>query len=127
ATATIVPGTIDTGNHCDDCVTYYTLPFSVRLYDRTFNHAFLSSNGNVQFASSAGTGSNACLPIPVFEYAIIPYWDDLLTDQTGKGIFASVTGSAPNRVLNLEWRACNWSSTGCVAGSDSNFEVRLFE
>src|SRR5207253_1359432 len=32
ATATIVPGTTDTGNHCDDCNTAITLPFAFRLY-----------------------------------------------------------------------------------------------
>src|SRR5436190_496921 len=29
---TIVSGTVDTGNHCDDCVTTIALPFSYQLY-----------------------------------------------------------------------------------------------
>src|SRR5262249_48633735 len=34
---TIVPGTTDIGNHCDDCETTISLPFPVSLYDLTFN------------------------------------------------------------------------------------------
>src|SRR5207244_1217100 len=41
----IVPGTTDIGNHCDDCVTTLTLPFSYTLYDQTFTSINLSSNG----------------------------------------------------------------------------------
>ena len=47
----IVPGTIDTGNHGDDQVTTVALPFSYTLYDQTFNAVNLSSNGNAQFTT----------------------------------------------------------------------------
>src|SRR6478609_1497249 len=47
--ATVVPGTVDIGNHCDDCVTAITLPFPVQFYDRYFTTANASSNGNLQF------------------------------------------------------------------------------
>ena len=33
----IVPGTTDTGNHCDDCNTTVALPFSFTLYDQSFS------------------------------------------------------------------------------------------
>ena len=33
-TGAIVPGTTDTGNHCDDCATAITLPFPVTVYGR---------------------------------------------------------------------------------------------
>ena len=52
---TIVPGTTDTGNHCDDCITPIALPFPVTFYDETFFSVGISSNGNLQF-----TGANAC-------------------------------------------------------------------
>ncbi len=103
--ATIVAGTTDTGNHCDDCANTITLPFPVQLYDQTFNAATLSSNGNLQFASSDATSNNQCLPTSALNYAIAPYWDDLTTNCSGCGIYTSVTGTAPNRTLNVEWRA----------------------
>src|SRR5207248_3643985 len=36
ATATVVAGTTDTGNHCDDCASVINLPFSYQLYDTSF-------------------------------------------------------------------------------------------
>src|SRR5690242_12004618 len=62
-TATLVPGAIDTGNHCDDCDTAITLPFPYRLYDQTFTTAWVSANGFVHFLSGGG-GFAACPPIP---------------------------------------------------------------
>src|SRR4051794_25195307 len=44
--ATVVPGTTDTGNHCDDCVTHMALPFPVMLYGQSFSDGYISSNGN---------------------------------------------------------------------------------
>ena len=41
----IVPGTTDIGNHCDDCTTVISLPFSLTLYDQTFTSSHRSSNG----------------------------------------------------------------------------------
>ena len=38
-------------------------------------------------------------------YTIYPYWDDLYLVNSGFGIFTSITGTAPNRIFNIEWRA----------------------
>ena len=54
-TGTIVPGVTDTTNHCDDCTTAISLPFSVTLYDQTFTSATVGSNGIFAF----GTNPNA--------------------------------------------------------------------
>lgn len=121
--AAIVPGTTDIGNHCDDCTTNLTLPFPVTLYGVAYSSAKVCSNGNVQFTGDNGDYTNQCLPrTDVLGVAICPHWDDLLTDGVGEGIFSSISGSAPNRVLNLEWRAHYYSGGGSV-----NFELRLFE
>src|SRR5438552_17762092 len=53
ATATMIPGVTDIGNNCDDCLTAISLPFSYQLYDLSFSSANVSSNGNLQFASSS--------------------------------------------------------------------------
>jgi photosystem II stability/assembly factor-like uncharacterized protein len=120
--ASIVPGSTDIGNHGDDVVTTITLPFSWNFYGRPFTNATLSSNGNLQFFSGDNNYNNSCLPYAGFNYAICPLWDDLRTDTSGSGIFTSLSGSAPNRIFNLEWRATFFSS-----GATANFEVRLYE
>jgi hypothetical protein len=122
-TDTIVPGTDDTTNHCDDCATYITLPFTIRLYEGAFNNAYISSNGNIQFASSNFAFGNACLPVPVYNYAAIVYWDDLVTNCAGCGVFTSVTGSAPTRIFNVEWRTQILGANNASA----NFEARFYE
>ena len=54
---------------------------------------------------------------------IFPYWDDLDMDAGGAfGIFTSVSGTAPNRIFNIEWRAQYFPDTGTA-----NHELRLYE
>jgi hypothetical protein len=128
ATGTIVPGTVDTGNHGDDVVTAITLPFPFKLYGVTYTTANVSSNGNMQFVTSDTEYLNVCLPEPTFGPTIFGYWDDLHTgtDRTCSpgpcGIYTSVSGTAPNRILNVEWRTAYFSGAG-----SANFEIRLYE
>ena len=51
------------------------------------------------------TFTNQCLPWSGHNYTIFPYWDDLYLVNSGFGIFTSVSGTAPNRIFNIEWRA----------------------
>ena len=121
-TDSIVPGTTDIGNHGDDEVDTISLPFSYTLYDQTFNAVNLSSNGNAQFVTTDTAFSNICLPWTTHNYTIFPYWDDLYLVNSPAGIFTSVSGTAPNRVFNIEWRAQYFPGSGTA-----NFELRLYE
>jgi hypothetical protein len=119
----VVPGTTDIGNHCDDCVTTVALPFPVKLYGSTYSSVNLSSNGNAQFGSNDAAFSNACLPTGTMNATIFPHWDDLMTSiRPGDGIFTSVSGVSPGRVLNIQWRTTYFPGTG-----SANFELRLHE
>ena len=128
----IEPGATDTGNHGDDVVTNVPLPFSFTLYDQSFNSVNVSSNGNAQFTGSDAAFTNVCLPWSDHNYSIFPYWDDLRTDANSGcaaypggncGIYTSVSGTAPNRIFNIEWRAVYFGDSGQRA----NFELRLHE
>lgn len=131
STGTIVPGaTPVTGFTCaspvpgDDCTATVALPFSFALYDLAFSSVNVSSNGHLQFNSNVtGLPLDACLPISAFSYAIFAHHGDLTIGGANEGIFTSISGSAPNRVFNIEWRA---SQLGDQAGS-LNFEIRLYE
>ena len=133
--AGIDPGTTDIGNHTDDGITFITLPFPYQLYDQTFTGVNISSNGNLQFVSNSTSLSNTCpLPTTTLSYPIMPHWDDLRTDQVGAGcagypgatcgVFISTTGTAPNRIFNIEWRAVYFANS---SADQANFEVRLHE
>jgi len=132
-TDTIVPGTTDTGSHCDDCITAVTLPFSFQLYGNTYSSVNLSSNGNAQFVGVDGTFVSACIPWAAHDFAILPLFQDLRTDAAlsgcstypggSCGIYTSVSGTAPNRIFNIEWRAVLFGNNS----SRENFELRVYE
>ena len=134
----IVPGITDTGNHTDDGDTPVTLPFSFQLYDQTYNSVNVNSNGRLDFVciNEPSGFASACLPaapnICPFDYTIFGLWSDYRTDVVGEGcsnfasgcgIFTSVSGSAPNRIFNIEWRAVYFADHNATA----NFEIRLYE
>lgn len=133
AAGAIVPGTVDSTNHCDDCTSILTLPFPVRIYEQgPFLSVTLSSNGNIQFVGANASLGNICLPDASFSNTIYLHWDDMRTDQIspscatfpppGCGIFTSISGVAPNRIFNIEYRAGYFGLAGTA-----NFEVRLHE
>jgi N-acetylneuraminic acid mutarotase len=137
-TDTIVPGTTDTGNHCDDCDTLINLPFPFQLYNQSYTTVNVNSNGRLDFVTVNEPGGyfTSCLPAPPnigpFDYTIFALWHDWRTDiglsgcstwANGCGIFTSVSGTAPNRIFNIEWHAVGYADNALTG----DFEVRLYE
>jgi len=119
----LVPGTtLVTGSNCDDCVNSISLPFPFSFYGTQVSSIEASSNGNLQINTSDSEFSNSCLPFVGFDGAILPLWDDLVLNGTGDGIFTSTSGSAPNRIFNIEWKGSYFGG-----GGTADFEVRLYE
>lgn len=124
--ASIFAGTVDIGNHCDDCTTNIILPFNFTFYGVSYGNANVSSNGNLQFVSNNNAFTNSSLPAASFSSTIFSYWDDLYTvdGASGQGVFTSISGAGPNRIFNIEWR----TQFCCSSGTPVNdFEVRLYE
>jgi hypothetical protein len=95
----------------------------VQFYNETFNQAYVSSNGNLQFAGNEPYLGTSCpLPNNCLNAAIFAYQTDLRTDRPNDGIFTLITGSAPNRVFNIEWRTTYFDGSGTA-----NFELRFYE
>jgi hypothetical protein len=122
SSANIVPGTEDTGNHTDDDTTVIALPFPYTFYGQSFTNVTVDTNGKLHFGAGFWDYMNTCLPAVGYSNTVFAFWDDLETDGLGGGIFTSVSGIAPNRIFNIEWRAVVYSSQVTV-----NFEVRLWE
>jgi hypothetical protein len=119
----IYPGVNDTGNHCDDCTTNVALPFTFTFHGTPYTSVNVDSNGTLQFGSNISIFTNTCLPNNNFFDTIFPFWVDQLTTAAGDGIFTSTSGSAPNRIFNIEWRTHYFN----IAGGTANYEVRLYE
>ena len=67
-------------------------------------------------------GTSCPLPNNCLNAVIFAYQTDLRTDDPNGGIFTLVTGTAPNRVFNIEWRTTYTGRTGTA-----NFEMRFYE
>jgi hypothetical protein len=115
-------GVTDTGNHCDDCTTLIALPFPIPFYGEMYTSASVSSNGNMQFAGANPDYFNVCPPVATFGPTIFAHWDDLRTDGPGAGVFTHVSGTAPFRIFDVEWRANYYNGSGSVV-----FTLRFFE
>jgi hypothetical protein len=99
------------------------LPFPYIFYGQTFTNVTVDTNGKLQFGVGFPDYQNTCLPVSGYSNTVFVFWDDLkTTNGPGGGIFTSVSGSAPNRVFNIEWRATCYSTDQPL-----NFEVRLYE
>jgi hypothetical protein len=120
--SSIVPGVTDSGNHGDDDTNSIALPFPYTFYGQTFTNITVDTNGKLHFGTGSPDYQNTCLPAVGLEYTVFAFWDDLETDGPGCGIFSSISGSAPNRIFNVEWRATSYGNDFPV-----NFEVRLYE
>jgi hypothetical protein len=148
-TGAIVPATTDLGDYDDDTLTTVALPFPFTFYCNQYTSVLVGTNGEVLFSGSDIYGpypgwvadSTHCpLPTPSPQGAslagVFPFWADLLTSGgNGEGIFTSVSGTAPHRIFNIEWRAerfVNFVPTSPyppipTGAADINFEVRLYE
>ena len=94
----------------------------------------VASNGSLDLIGTQAPFTHGCqvLPNTLWTMAIFPYQDDLRTDQFSGcagfpgatcGVFTSVTGTAPNRHFNVEWRAVHFADTT----TSVNFEVVFSE
>ena len=135
----LVPGDTDVGSHCDECDTIVTLPFPFQLYNGTFNSVSVSSNGRLDFVvpNESGGYATSCLPASQgsngpYDFTIFALWHDLTTETglsgcsnfaSGCGIFTSVSGNAPNRIFNIEFRTVRFDDNT----QTQQFEVRLYE
>lgn len=137
--ATITPtGTLVAGSAEDDSVVDFAAPFAFAVYGTNVaagSNIRLATNGYVRIetaGSASAAVTNAALPTTASSSlpTLFPYWDDLdmrPMTTTGGGIFAEVTGSAPNRTLKIEWRARHYITGQALGAPDTNFAVYFHE
>ena len=104
-TRTYIDATNNVGISRDDQVVPLPFPsgFTFNFYGTTYTSVNVSSNGNLQFTTSSTAFSNVCpLPSATLGVAIHPFWDDLYP-PAGGSVQWELTGTAPNRVLTIEW------------------------
>lgn len=103
----------------DDAISS-SLPigFDFNYGGRNYSNFYMSSNGFISFASRANTA-------PTIYTVTDPVIGPLMDNLNGTGGVASytTTGSAPNRVLTVEWKNWTWKA----AVKNISFQVKLYE
>ncbi|HST03356.1 MAG TPA: zinc-dependent metalloprotease family protein [Chloroflexia bacterium] len=128
ATATMISGGQDIGNHVDDGSTTITLPFPVTIYGTAYTSGSVSSNGHIEFGSVNDGPDTGCLPImgdTAYTDSVILLNADLRTDEATtepSGIFTQTLGTAPNRDLVIRWHTTFFDISG-----EADFEVIFHE
>jgi subtilisin family serine protease len=108
----------------DDASTSVALPFPAFFYGNSYNTAFISTNGNINFLAANTAFTNSAIPSTATpNAAIYPFWDDLIIDSQS-GVFTKASGTAPNRSFTIEWRNAQFFNS---ATSRVDFEATLFE
>jgi len=106
------------------------LPFAFTYFGASVTNWVMSSNGNLQLISTAGSTafSNATIPTLAPPNSLVaPFWDDLLVTSTPGPAAARVitTGTAPNRTFVADW--VNYRPSGAATGAGLSFQVILEE
>ncbi|HEU5474994.1 MAG TPA: carboxypeptidase regulatory-like domain-containing protein [Actinophytocola sp.] len=124
-TANYVEGDTALALSGDDAAVTVPLPFSFFFYGRTYNNAFVSSNGHINFLAQNTSFSNGAIPSAgTPNAALYPFWDDLLLDGSSR-VFTKTAGTAPNRSFLVEWRNAMFFSGATTTRVD--FEAVLNE
>ncbi len=111
----------------DDAVSG-TLPIGFTfVFDGTpYQNFVASSNGLLSFNTGASTnfGNGLMTGAATERPFIAPFWDDLDGRDASAAAAYILTGTAPNRVLTMEWR--NWMHYA-GPGPALSFQVKLYE
>ena len=114
------------GGTDDSVAPNIPLGFNFNYYGVTNTQIAISNNG-LGFPGSTGVGNYVNEPIATSSVHgfIAPYWDDLVTYNTGSGIYYQTLGTASNRYFVVEWK--NNDHYGSTSPNGITFEAILYE
>ena len=125
-TANTVDTTVIIAASQDDKISLaQTIPFNFKYGCDVYTQFRASSNGWMSLGNSTLANLNGNDLTTTGNGPILaPLWDDLATSSTGN-VNYRLTGSAPNRVLVIEWRNMRWDFN--ATGVTLSFQVKLYE
>jgi trimeric autotransporter adhesin len=115
-------GTNSTATGDDGTETNIPIGFDFGYNSSTFNTFGISTNGTIQLGGTATSFTNN---LATNANVIAALWDD---NNRGTGAISYLTsGTAPNRVLTVEWSSIALGGGGSSANSNNTFQMKLFE
>lgn len=120
--APLVGGTNSTATGDDGTQTSIPLGIPFTYNGQSFTTFGISTNGTIQLGTSATSFTNS---LSGNANVIAPFWDD--NNRNTGTISYLVTGTAPNRVLTVDWNNVSVSGGGSSTNSVSSYQIQLFE
>lgn len=96
--------------------------FSFNYNNQVFDTFQVTTNGFIRMGSGLTDAGNPNSLNRLTRRLIAPLWDDILAQDTNS-IQYLTTGTAPNRVLSVDFRTVKWST----ATGFSSFMIKLYE
>lgn len=88
----------------DDVQTSLDLPFSFPFYGVSYDSAFVTSNGHLNFLAGTTSYANGAIPSSAApNAALYPFWDDLNLDAAA-GLYTGTTTVDGKDAYVVEWR-----------------------
>lgn len=113
-----------TGTLNDGYSSPVPIGFSFNYLGTAYDSFQVSTNGFIRL----GSGLTSSIPTNALagldRRIIAPLWDDLSV-QDSASLTRLVTGTAPNRVLTVEWRNVKWLAS--AASNNAEFQLKLYE
>lgn len=128
-----VTGTNSTATGDDGIQNGIPIGFTFKYDGVDYTHFCLSTNGWIKMGDAATTGttgtanySNAFSATAANRPLIAPIWDD--NHRNAGAISYSLSGTAPNQILEVGWDAVNIGGSGATsAANTASYKLRLYE
>lgn len=115
-------GTASTAIGDDGTQLNTPIGFNFIYSGQSFSTFGISTNGTIQLGTTATSYGNGLATIA---NVIAPLWDD--NHLSAGAITYLTTGTAPNRVLTVQWANVSVGGGGSTANSTNNYQVKLYE
>ncbi|CAN1542127.1 Ig-like domain CHU_C associated [Flavobacteriaceae bacterium] len=114
--------TIPASSSDDGTQTSIPIGFNFDYSGQSFSTFGISTNGTIQLGTTATSFTNN---LATNANVIAPLWDD--NNMNTGAITYLTTGTAPNRVLTVQWANVSVGGGGSIDNSTNNYQVKLFE
>ncbi|EAZ95892.1 CHU large protein; uncharacterized [Flavobacteria bacterium BAL38] len=122
-----ITGTTSTATGDDGSQNTVAIGFTFNFGGVNYTTFSINTNGWIRLGNTITTGSftNSLANAAAYRPLIAAFWDD--NNMTGGEIRYSVTGTAPNQVLTVNWHNSKIGGGGSTAGAAVSTLLRLYE
>lgn len=123
-TANASPTNVHSAGNDDIVSGALPIGFSFMFGCTYYTQFYVSTNGWIGLGSVSGSEPFNNLATTTYRPKIAPLWDDISVGSSGN-VNYQLTGTAPNRVLTVEWRQMNWNYSSSPWAL--SFQAKLYE